>query len=166
MATGARRPGAQWKTRGSERRKARISEIEESTNEYGARIKEHKIQLQHLAREIEKLKSEQADAVADIITTQQEKELADVFSGIAEGGSAEELQKLRELRQQVRAEAKVSKELAGTDAKAQEIEFMEYARTAATNEEFDRLVGLAEAVEAKPQDPSQKAKEKGPALPE
>lgn len=145
----------------------RIAELETSVQEYDGRLKEHKIQLQHLAREIDKIKSEQADAVADIITSQQEKELADVFSGIAEGGSGEELQRMREVRQQVKAEARVSKELAGTDSRAQEAEFLEYARKSSVSDEFDSLVGLAGMTDAKAKaEPVKDAGTKGPALPE
>jgi chromosome segregation ATPase len=129
-------------------KQARVEELERDIEEYGNRIKEHKIQLQELARDIESMKSEAADAVADFITAQQEKEIADMFAGIAEGGKAEELQKLRQLRQEVKAEARVSKELAGTDTKVQEAEFLEYARTATSNDEFDALVGLAEETDA------------------
>ena len=52
---------------------------------------------------------------------------------------------LRQLRQEVRAEARISKEMAGTDIKAQEAEFLDYARRSSANAEFDALVGLAEA---------------------
>jgi len=77
-----------------------------------------------------------------------DEDIADTLAGIAKDGSAEELQRLRQLRQEVRAEARVSKELAGTDTKAQEAEFLEYARKSAASSEFDALLGLAEKVDA------------------
>jgi hypothetical protein len=40
--------------------------------------------------------------------------------------------------------------MAGTDGKAQEAEFLEYARTNTATDEFDSLLGLAEGVEATP----------------
>jgi len=126
----------------------RIAELEGDIGQYGSRIKEHKVQLQHLLRDIEKIKAEASDAVADMITAVQEKELADAFAGIAEDGTAQELQRMRELRQEVKAEARISKELAGTDTRAQEVEFLEYARTSAASDEFDVLVGLAEVTDA------------------
>lgn len=126
-----------------------ITELETDIGNYATRIKEHKIQLQSLVREIGKIKSEASDAVADIITATQEKEIADALSGIAEDGTAKELQELRDTRQQLKAEARISRELAGTDTRAQETEFLEYARTSAGNDEFDALVGLAEETDAK-----------------
>jgi hypothetical protein len=57
---------------------------------------------------------------------------------------------MRDLRQQVRAEAKISKELAGTETRAQEAEFLEYARTSEAQDEFAALVGLAEEKDSAP----------------
>ena len=144
----------------------RITELEGDITEYTGRVNEHKVQLQGLLRDLETIKSEQHDAVADMITAQQEKEIADTISGIAQDGTAEELQKMRELRQEVKAEAKISKELAGTDAKAQEREFLEYARTCTGNDEFDSLIGLADEVESTPATPDLDAASQDTALPE
>jgi DNA repair exonuclease SbcCD ATPase subunit len=146
----------------------RITELETDIGSYSTRIQEHKVQLQHLLREIEKVKSEASDAVADIITAKQEQELADAFAGIAEDGTARELQELRQLRQEVKAEARISKELAGTDSRAQEIEFLEYARKSSVNEEFDALVGLAEEKDtsATPEEKAGPDEEKTSSLPE
>ena len=83
-----------------------------------------------------------------------------MLSGISTDGSSEELQRLRQMRQELKAEARISKELAGTDTKAQEAEFLEYARKSTASSEFDSLIGLGE----KPQ--GEKSKDQGPALPE
>lgn len=136
-------------------KQARIADLEKDLAGYAVRLKEHKIQLLSLARELEQIKSEASETVADMITARQEKEVADALSGISEDGTGADLQRMRQLRQDVKAEARVSKELAGTDAKAQESEFLEYARTSTAGAEFDRLVGLApdtkQSVAAAPQ---------------
>jgi phage shock protein A len=137
-------------------KQAHVEELENDVKEYSKRITEHKVQLQHLVRDIDKIKSESHDAVADMITAKQEKEISDALSGIAEDGSAKELQRMRELRQEVKAEARISKELAGTDARAQEAEFLEYARSSMANDEFDALVGLAEKKDKAPATREQK----------
>lgn len=126
----------------------RIAELERDVEDYRKRIGDHKVQLQALLREIDKLRAEAADAVADMITAREEREIADTLAGIAKDGTAEELQRMRQLRQEVKAEARISKELAGTDTRAQEVEFLEYARKSATSSEFDALIGLAAAAEA------------------
>ncbi len=142
----------------------RIEELESNVADYKKTISEHKVQLQQLLREVEKIRSEAADTVAEVISAKQEKEIADTIAGIAEDGTAEELQSLRQMRQEVKAEARVAKEMAGADTKAQENEFLEYARTSESTSEFDSLIGLAETAE-----PSGKPKEsesKDTALPE
>jgi chromosome segregation ATPase len=121
----------------------RITELEQDIKTYGDRITEHKIQLQQLHRDLEKIKIETHDAVADMITAREEKQLADTISGISADGTAKELEDLRELRQSAKAESRISRELAGTDTTVQESEFIEYAKKSMNNTEFDALIGLA-----------------------
>lgn len=126
-------------------KKERMGELEEDIEGYHQRIGKHKIQLQSVTREIEKLKTEAADAVADIIGAKEEQKMADMLSGISEDSTGAELEKMRDLQERVKAEARVSSELSGADAKVQEREFLEYARKQETDNEFDALVGLSEA---------------------
>jgi cell fate (sporulation/competence/biofilm development) regulator YlbF (YheA/YmcA/DUF963 family) len=125
----------------------RIVELEKDVEDYSQRVGEHKVQLQSLLRDIDGLRAESHDAVAEMITAKEEKEIADTLSGIAQDGTSEELMKMRQLRQEVKAEATISKELAGTDTKVQEAEFLEFARQSSSANEFDTLIGLAEAAE-------------------
>ena len=124
-----------------------IKDLENDIGEYDASIANHKINLQQLQRDIEKLKSEAADAVADVITSKEETELADMINGISKDGMGKELQNMRDLRHEMRAEARVSREMAGTDSKAQEAQFLEYARSNTASDEFDTLLGMAEGTE-------------------
>ncbi len=143
-----------------------IAENERDIEGYRKSIGEHKVQLQQLLRDLEKLKAESADTVADIITAKQEKDIADILSGIAKDGSAQELQSLRQLRQEIKAEARISKEMAGTDTMAQEAEFLDYARKSTANDDFDALLGLAGTAEAAPKTAAAPEKEKAGGLPE
>lgn len=144
----------------------RISELEADIEGYKNNISDHKIQLQQLLRDVEKVKAEAADTVADVITAKQEKELAETFAGIAKDGTAEELQNLREMRQELKAEAKITKELAGTDTKSQEAEFLEYARQGESTSEFDALIGLASEAPAPKETNKEKEDKDSSALPE
>lgn len=134
-------------------KKDHIKDLEGDIAEYDESLANHKVNLTQLTRDIEKLKSEAADAVADVITAKEETDLSDMLNGISQDGMAKELQDMRELRSEMRAEARVSREMAGTDGKAQEAEFLEYARTHTATDEFDSLLGLAEGVEAAPIEP-------------
>ena len=50
-----------------------IKDLEGDVAEYDESIANHKVNLQQLQRDIEKLKSEAADAVADVITAKEER---------------------------------------------------------------------------------------------
>ena len=124
-----------------------IKDLEGDIGEYDGSIANHKINLQQLQRDIEKLKSEAADAVADVITSKEERDLADMLNGISKDGMGKELQDMRDLRHEMRAEARVSREMAGTGTKVQEAEFLEYARSNTGTDVFDSLLGMAEGTE-------------------
>jgi len=132
-----------------EEKEARIAELEGDIAGYTDRIKNHKVQLQSLQRDIDKIKDEAADTVADMITATEEKQLNDVLAGISEDGTGAELEKMRELRNQAKAEAKVASELAGTDSKRLEAEYEAFAAANVANEEFDDLLGLDESDDEK-----------------
>ena len=125
-----------------------IGELEGDVKELDGTISGHKIQLQQMLREIDDLKEEQATTVAEIITAKEEAELNDMLSGISSDRTSKELSDMRQLREEMKAKAKVSKELAGTDTKVQEAEFIEYATKNKANDEFDQLIGLAGEAEA------------------
>lgn len=126
---------------------AHIVELEGELKQIGETTANHKVQLQQLLREIDKIREEASATVADVITSKEEADIADMLSGISMDGTAKELQEMRDLRHQVKAGARVSRELAGTDTKRQEADFLEYARTNVGNAEFEKLIGLAGAAE-------------------
>lgn len=126
----------------------RVAELEGDLAQYTKSIADHKVQLQSLKRDLEKLKDEQKEAVAEVITAAEEKEISDMISGISEDRTSKELETMRELRREMRAEARISRELSGTDAARTEAEFLEYARTSTSSDEFDMLIGLAGEADA------------------
>jgi len=133
---------------GSEK-SAHITELEGDVNELTQTIGGHKVQMQQLLRDLDKLKEEASAAVADMITAKEEEEIADMISGISQDRTSQELTELRDLRQQQKAEARISREMAGTDTMQQEAEFLEYARTHVATDEFDKLIGLAGETDSK-----------------
>lgn len=104
----------------------------------------HQTQIQSLMRDLEKLKEEKHEAVADVLSAKEEEQIADMMTGLSNDRTSEELQELRELRQKAGAKARVSRELAGLDTKRAEADFMEYAQNSEANNEFDALIGLSE----------------------
>lgn len=120
-----------------------VEELEVDIADYSTRIKEHKLQMHGLKREIEEIKEESKDAVADVISSREEKEISDALAGLSQDGSDADLQELRKLRNEMKAEARISKELAGDDSRVLEEEFLAYARQTENSNEFDALIGLA-----------------------
>jgi phage shock protein A len=123
-------------------KEARCKELESDIQEFEKGISGHKTQLQTLLREIEKIRQEKHETVAEMLTAKEEKEIADMLSGISKDRTNEELQEMREIRDQSKATARVSREMAGVDAKRSEAEFLEYASHAESDSEFDALIGL------------------------
>jgi len=117
-------------------------ELEENLAEIGTNISQHKTNIQGILRDLDKIKSEKHEAVADVISAREEQEIADMVNGISEDRSAKELQELRELRRDAKGKAKVSRELAGLDARTAENDFLAYAEQTASDDEFDKLIGL------------------------
>ena len=143
----------------------RAAEIEADLEQLVTNVAGHKTQIQSLMRELDKLKEEKHDAVADVMSAQEEKQLADMMTGLAEDRTGEELRELRELRNKAKANARISREVAGLDTKKAEDDFLAYAQADAAEDEFDALIGLAatavrrhpdsvnEAIRSKPASP-------------
>ena len=126
-----------------EEKEERCRELEVEISDLSNNIKGHKTQLESLLRDIEKIKQEKHATVAELITAQEEREIADMISGISKDRTAEELQELRDIRDSAKASARVSREMAGTDVQRSEAEFLEYAAQNTASDEFDQLIGLA-----------------------
>lgn len=123
-------------------KQSRVAELESDIVEIADTVTGHKIQLQGLLRDLEKLKQEKHETVADIITAKEEREIADIITGISNDRTGEELEELRQMRAEAKGTARISREMAGVDARRQEEEFLQYAEQAAADSEFDRLIGL------------------------
>ena len=100
----------------------------------------HQLQITSLHRDLDKIKSEQSEAVADLITAREQEEIADMLSGISMDGTSAELARMREIREKAKARSTVAQELAGTDSKSEVEEFLAAARSSATSDEFDTLI--------------------------
>jgi len=123
-------------------KESRITDLESDVGEITESITGHKTQLESLLREIETVKQEKHQTVAEIITAKEEREIADMITGISNDRTSEELQELRDIRGKAKAGARISREMAGTDVARSEAEFLEYADKSLASDEFDALIGL------------------------
>ena len=100
----------------------------------------HQLHITSLHRDLDKIKSEQSETVADLITAREQEEIVDMLSGISMDGTSAELARMREMREKAKARSTVAQELAGTDSKSEEEEFLTAARFSAISDEFDTLI--------------------------
>ena len=136
----------------------RITELENEIEGAQADIESHKLQITNLHRDLDKIKSEQSEAVADLITAREQEEISDMLSGISMDGTSAELSRMREIREKAKARSKVAQELAGTDSKSDEEEFLTAARSSATTDEFDALIFGAQQTDTQTKAEPEKSK--------
>lgn len=123
-----------------EEKNARVIELEADIERAQQDIEAHKLQITSLHRDLNKIKTEQSEAVADLITAREQEDIADMLSGISMDGTSAELTRMREIREKAKGRSKVAQELAGTDSRSEEEEFLTAARTTAASDEFDSLI--------------------------
>ena len=136
----------------------RITELENEIEGAQADIESHKLQITTLHRDLDKIKTEQSEAVADLITAREQEEIADMLSGISMDGTSAELTRMREIREKAKARSKVAQELAGTDSKSEEEEFLTAARSSNATDEFDALIFGAQQTDTQTKAEPEKAK--------
>ena len=136
----------------------RVGGLETDIEILSKNIGDHKIQIQGLLRDLNKIKEEKHEAVAEVISAREEQQIADMVSGISEDRTTQELNELRDMRRQVKAKARMSREMSGLDTKRDEEEFLSYANESVANNEFDALIGLTSEVEDKDDDTSEQTK--------
>ena len=119
---------------------ARIVELEQDIERAQGDIESHKLQITGLHRDLDKIKTEQSEAVADLITAREQEDIADMLSGISTDGTSAELSRMREIREKAKGRSKVAQELAGTDSRAEEEEFLAAANATSATDEFDSLI--------------------------
>lgn len=123
-------------------KEARVTSLEADIKKNLENIEDRKRQALGLKREIQNLRQEQGEAVADVIISKQEEQANKILAGIGEDETAKTLQSLREMRGRAKAQAQVSGFVAETDVARQAAEFDEYAHNAEADKDFLSAIGL------------------------
>ncbi len=134
-----------------EEKNARITELEADIEESEKQIDSHRNQMKTLHRDLDKIKEEQAETVGDLVIAKQQEQIADLMSGISTDGTSEELSRMREIREKAKGRSIIAQELAGTDTRAEEEEFLAAAQSTAASDEFDSLIFGAQQTDAPPE---------------
>jgi phage shock protein A len=99
----------------SDKNEQRVKELEAEIDEQHQAIERFKVRLLELQTQIDSLNKEEAETVADIISSQKIKELNDRLSGLSVDSSSKNLEAIRNTRQKSKAVAKLSTELTGLE---------------------------------------------------
>jgi phage shock protein A len=99
----------------SDKNELRVKELEAEIDEQHQAIERFKVRLLELQSQIDSLNKEEAETVADIISSQKIKELNDRLSGLSVDSSSKNLEAIRNTRQKSKAVAKLSTELNGLE---------------------------------------------------
>lgn len=98
-----------------EENEQRIHTLETEIDEQQKGIERYKTRLKELQSQIDSLNKEEAETVADIISSQKIKDLNDRLSGVSQDTASKNLEVIRAARQKSKAVAKLSSELTQTE---------------------------------------------------
>lgn len=132
-----------------------LDELEIGIKEDDEHLASRMAQLSEMKDQIEKIKSEKAETIADVTAAKQERQINDMINGISQNDAGERLAEMRQVRMQAKAEAKVGRTLAGTESKARKAKFKNFAHKRKSSSEFDKLLGISKEIEAKTQETTQ-----------
>lgn len=118
----------------------RMDELETSAKDLESQIADHETQLKVINQEIGKIRDEKGEAIADVVSAQAEKEIADALTNIGQDTSGDRLRELRERRSKVKADAKLARKMSGATDVAVDQEFMNAAGAAEMDSELDNLL--------------------------
>jgi predicted nucleic acid-binding Zn-ribbon protein len=121
-----------------------IQGLEKELDGHRAQIAQYKIQLQNMQRSNKDLQEEKQEAIADVAIAKEMQAVNDVLNGLTEDTVDKDLIAARKARQNAKAKAHITAELAGNDAQLAEAEYVDFAANNDASSEFDALIGLTE----------------------
>lgn len=129
----------------------RVQELEGDLQSRRDQIAQYTAELQQMQRGFTKLKEEKHEAIADVQIAQQAEAVNSVLSGISQDTTDKDLEAAREARRRAKNKAKISSKMAGTDAKSQESQYLQFASSTKSNSKLDSLLDFG-AADSKPSD--------------
>lgn len=124
---------------------ARQQELEESINQNREALRKHKLTLTDMQREVENLSTEKADAIAEFVSNksliEMNKRMLSLESSIDRGP----IEAVRKKNRELSAQAKVTSEIAGTDAKLQDKMYERAGQGAVGDDLFENMLAARKA---------------------
>jgi chromosome segregation ATPase len=126
-----------------EAKKEESSRLHQEVDQHERQLADYEASLQSMVRELQTIRQEKHETVADVQIAKQEKEANDLLAGISQSRTSEERLQMQQMRQRIKSEAGISRKLAGIESQKTEQEFLNYAIANDSGNEFDRIMGLA-----------------------
>jgi phage shock protein A len=134
---------------------ARIKDIEQRQATIAAdldaqkvKVEEYKSRLRSFSDEIEKLKKEQGQMVAEFVSNQQLIQLEDRLRGLGESALDESVVAIRDRVASLRAQAKIAAEMRGATVVNQDVEYERIGAEKEAASRFDELLKSRAAAKA------------------
>ncbi|MFN7973359.1 MAG: hypothetical protein U0166_13600 [Acidobacteriota bacterium] len=123
----------------------RAEELKKEVEALTARAEDYKQQLSRFERDIRGLDEKQAEAVADIVSSQSVIRLNDQLKGFAQDRFSKDLQAIEAQRQKLKAQAKLSTELAGVQSAKQDADYEVAGKTSVGESDFAKKLAERKA---------------------
>ncbi len=134
---------------------SRIREIDErqavltgDLEAQSSKVEEYKVKLRSFTDEIDKLKREQGELVAEFVSHQQVIRLEDRLKGLGESAVDESIVAIREKVANLRAQAKIATEMGGSTLQAQDSTYERIGAEREAQSRFDELLKARAAQKA------------------
>jgi chromosome segregation ATPase len=123
---------------------ARLSQLTTEVADIERQTERYKLKLTEMQRSIQDLDKQEAEAIADIVSSKQIVELNDRMSNLSTTLHDENLQAIEKNRQKMKAKAKLSDELVGSDTAQIESEIMAAGMSGDAMDEFNKMLAESE----------------------
>lgn len=122
----------------------RLKELAAEVTDLERQVGNYKIRLTEMQQKIDNLSRQEAEAIADIVSSKQIIELNDRMANLGTSLHDENLSAIEKSRQRLKSQAKLSDELMGTDQKSLEAEVLAAGRSTAGLDEFSKMLTESE----------------------
>jgi phage shock protein A len=143
-----------------------LDELELAIVEDEAQLSNRLAQLGTMKDQIEKIKQEKHETIADVEAAKQERQINDMINGISDNDSGERLSEMRDMREKMKAQVTVGRKLAGTESASRKERFKKFAQKKKASSEFDNLLGIGKQAEASTKEGAATEQEATTQLPE
>ena len=120
----------------------KIRNLTEEIKEQTTVIDTYKARLSNLKEDIENLKKEEAETIADIVSSRKIKDLNSKLSTMSQNYQSKNLETIRETRKILKSEAKLGSEISGIDKSSLDQKLIGMGKISKHLDTFDKAVKL------------------------